>query len=594
MTFIPNGLRLRVIVNKEDNFLSFDGIFTHVMVQQLQQKLTNGRVMKIQQPYPNELIMTIRAQRHNYPILLSAHPQYARVQITTIPYANPDVPTKFTMSLRKYLAAATLRDISQADNDRVIHLMFSTRDELGDQQNLELIVEMMGRHSNIILINTATNKIIDLIRHVPADQNRYRLLMPGATYVTPPDQHLINPFEDDNGSQLATITWDADAKNIAKQLQHHYQGLGKDSAYELATRLLAQRNNDDELTVTWQQFWQAIAHHPQPTITIDEQGNASFSPIPYLSMMGTQTTFTDASVMLDHFYADKAERDRVKQQGAQLIHTIKTHLEKDYKKQTKLQQTLDETEKADFYRIRGEILTTYLSKIKRGMTSITLPNFYDNEQPVTIALSNQLSPSKNAQHYFARYQKLKNAISYVNEQMRLNQNEINYLEGILTEIDLADPKDLVDIKTELEQEGYLRKQHKNRKKRQTVSKPDTFYASDGTIITVGKNNLQNERLTLKTARKDDIWLHAKNIPGSHVIISSNKPSEQALKEAAILAAYFSKSRLSATIPVDYIMVKKIHKPSGTKPGFVTYTGQHTIYVTPQKDIVEKLRHKPTI
>lgn len=574
--------------------MSFDGIFTHVMVKQLQQKINNGRVMKIQQPYPNELIMTIRAQRHNYPVLLSAHPQYARVQITTIPYANPDVPTKFTMSLRKYLAAATLRSISQADNDRVVHFVFSTRDELGDQQNLELIIEMMGRHSNIMLINTDTNKIIDLIRHVPADQNRYRLLMPGATYVTPPDQHLINPFEDNDGSQLTTIDWNPEIKKIAKQLQQHYQGLGKDSAYELATRLLPQQNNYQQLVTIWQQFWQAIDQHPQPTITIDDQDNASFSPIPYFSIKGKQTIFDDASIMLDHFYADKAERDRVKQQGAQLIHTIKTHLEKDYKKQIKLQQTLNETEKADFYRIRGEILTTYLSKIKRGMTSITLPNFYDNEQPITITLSNQLSPSKNAQHYFARYQKLKNAISYVNEQMRLNQSEINYLEGILTEIDLADPKDLADIKTELEQQGYLRKQHKNKKKRQAVSKPDTFYASDGTIITVGKNNLQNERLTLKTARKDDIWLHAKNIPGSHVIISSNKPSEQTLKEAAILAAYFSKSRLSGTVPVDYIMVKKIHKPSGTKPGFVTYTGQHTIYVTPQKDIVEKLRHKPTI
>lgn len=573
--------------------MSFDGIFTHVMVQQLRQQLLNGRVMKIQQPYPNELIMTIRAQRHNYPLLLSAHPQYARVQITDIPYANPDVPTNFTMALRKYLAAATLRDIQQSDNDRVIHLLFSTRDELGDQQDLAVIIEMMGRHSNIMLINTNTNKIIDLIRHVPADQNRYRLLMPGANYVTPPDQHLLNPFNDD-GQALTTLTWDNYLTKLAKQLQHLYQGLGKDSALELATRLSPVHDQSSQLQQVWHDFWHTVAQQPQPTITINDQGNAFFSPIPYISLNGQQETFTNASIMLDHFYIDKAERDRVKQQGAQLIHAIKTHLEKDYKKQTKLQHTLNETQKADDYRIRGEVLTTYLSQVKRGMTQITLPNFYDNEQPLTISLSNQLSPSKNAQRYFAKYQKLKNAIAYVNEQMRLNTAEINYLEGILTEIDLADPKDLSDIKTELEQEGYLRKPHKNKKKRQKISKPDVFYASDGTTITVGKNNLQNDRLTLKIARKDDIWLHAKNIPGSHVIISANKPSEKTLQEAAILAAYFSKSRLSATVPVDYVMVKRIHKPNGAKPGFVTYTGQHTLYVTPQKDIVEKLRHKPTI
>ena len=262
--------------------MSFDGIFTHVMVQQLRQQLLNGRVMKIQQPYPNELIMTIRSQRHNYPLLLSAHPQYARVQITDIPYANPDVPTNFTMALRKYLAAATLRDIQQADNDRVIHLLFSTRDELGDQQDLAVIIEIMGRHSNIMLINTNTNKIIDLIRHVPADQNRYRLLMPGANYVTPPDQHLLNPFNDD-GQALTTLTWDNDLTKLAKQLQHLYQGLGKDSALELVTRLSPVHDQSSQLQQVWRDFRHTVAQQPQPTITINDQGNTYFSPIPYIS-----------------------------------------------------------------------------------------------------------------------------------------------------------------------------------------------------------------------------------------------------------------------------------------------------------------------
>ncbi|WP_203623296.1 NFACT family protein [Lacticaseibacillus sp. 866-1] len=564
--------------------MSFDGLFTHAMAKELQ-PLVGGRVNKITQPYNNEVILTIRANRKNWPLLLSANPQFARVQITQIPYENPKVPTNFTMTLRKYLASATLQALTQVANDRVLHLDFSTRDELGDDLSLRLVVEIMARHSNITLVNLKTGKIIDLIRHVGPDQDRFRTLLPGAPYVPAPAQDKIDPFTDDTrGYRELMKTTDVP---LAQLLQRHYQGLAGDSAKELAARLSA-----GDADAAWDDFFAALDH---PTATIATGAKVSFSALPYETHEGTQQTFASLSEMLDAFYAQKAEHDRVRTQGDNLIRPLKTLIERDEKKQKKLQQTLKDTEKADDYRIRGEILTTYLAQVKRGDTSVTLPNFYDNMKPLKISLSNQLSPSKNAQKYFSRYQKLRNAVAYVNEQMKQNQAELDYLTGIMAQIEIASPKDLDDIRTELQDGGYL-KVHKQGKKapKHKIAKPEEFYASDGTKIWVGKNNLQNDQLTLHKAAKTDIWLHAKDVPGSHVIIDSAKPSDKTLMEAAMLAAYFSKSRASANVQVDWIEVKKIRKPNGAKPGFVVYEGQRTVVVTPDEAIVERLRHQPTL
>lgn len=568
--------------------MSFDGVFTHTMVNELSPLLTGARLSRISQPYPNELIITVRANRHNYPLLLSAHPSYARLQITEIPFVNPEKPTNFTMTLRKYLDGAILKSIKQIDNDRVVHLTFTARNEIGDQESLVLIIEMMGRHSNIILVNQADQRIIDTIRHVAHDQNRYRLLLPGATYIAPPQQNEADPFTATE-PLYRTMPATPDIFAQAKALQQTYQGFGFDTALELATRL-AQATDQDQ---TWHDFFQTLDQAPQPTITHDPtKKQLQFSPCVFISQHGTRTTYASLSELLDHFYRDKAQLDRVHQQGGDLIRLVQNELKKNKKKYRKLEQTLAASEKADTYRIKGEILTTYLHKVERGMTEVTLPNFYADEAPIKISLSNQLSPSKNAQKYFTKYQKLKNSVHYVNEQLAATQQEIDYFQGILTQIDLAAPKDLQDIQAELRQQGYLRTKSKQKKQRPKLSQPETFYASDGTKILVGKNNLQNDRLTLKTARKTDIWLHAKDIPGSHVIIASAEPSEQTLVEAANLAAYYSKARLSATVPVDTVAVKKIHKPNGAKPGFVIYTGQKTITVTPDEQLVQKLSQQP--
>ncbi|MDM8262876.1 NFACT RNA binding domain-containing protein [Ligilactobacillus salivarius] len=558
--------------------MTFDGLFTHAMIHELNQTLQNGRVTKISQPYPNEVILTIRANRTNYPVLLSANPRYARFQITQIPYTNPAVPTNFTMMLRKYLEGAKLLKIKQLDNDRVVYFEFLTRNELGDKLPLLLSAEIMGRYSNVILINQSTNKIIDTIKHVGMDQNRYRTLLPGATYRQPPTQNKENPFEQDSNTFEELIQKYPNREVLADNLLKQYQGISRDNALALADKLHSSNN-------FVQAFNDFLAMTEDPIPTMNSNNFSIFADNP------NDKKFTTLSEMLDIFYHTKANRDRVQQQGGQLLHVIRKNLQRNKKKLKKLSNELKATENADEYRIKGEVLTTYLYQIKRGMTKIALPNFYDNNKEITISLSNQLSPSQNAQKYFKKYQKLKNAVTFINEQIELTKKEVAYLEEIQTQIELATPTDLNDIKTELQQEGYIKKKQQKSKhsSRVKINKPESFIASDGTEILVGKNNLQNEKLTLHTAKKTDIWLHAKNIPGSHVIIKSNNPSDETLFEAAMLAAYFSKFRSSANVPIDYVQVKNIRKPNGSKPGFVIYEGQKTLTVTPTEDFVLELR-----
>ncbi|MDM8243243.1 Rqc2 family fibronectin-binding protein [Limosilactobacillus vaginalis] len=559
--------------------MAFDGFFTHAVVHELDQTLATGRVAKVNQPYPAELIMTIRAHRHNYSLLLSANPTYPRMQITQIAYQNPAVPSNFAMTMRKYLEGAILESIEQVDNDRIIKMNFKTRDELGDQQRLVLVIEIMARHSNVSLVNEKNHKIIDTIKHVGSDQNRVRLLLPGATFVMPPKQDKVNPYLP-NQIYTDLVRKDLDENELAKQLQARYQGLGRQSAQELARELQA----SSDLPTTYHTFLRQF-ENPDPVIYDDNNGKRQFAAFLPSNIKEEQLTHYDTlSVMLDAFYAQKAERDRSKELAGQVLKVLHNELKKDRRKVKKLKQQLEDAAKADYYRIRGEILTTYLGKLTAGMTEITLPNFYDDNKPLKIKLDPELSPSRNAQKYFTKYDKLKTSVDYVKEQLKLANDEINYLANIESQIDLASPADIQEIRLELQQQGYIKQKRQKSKKRRKVrvSKPEEFHTSNGTTVLVGKNNLQNDRLSFKIANKNDIWLHVKDIPGSHVIIRDSDPDEQTLLEAAQLAAYFSKGRNSDNVPVDYLPAKRLHKPNGAKPGFVTFTGQKTLYVTPHK------------
>lgn len=565
--------------------MSFDGLFTHAMVRELSETLAGGRIMKIHQPYPNEIFLVIRNNRTNYPVLLSAHPSFARAQISRIKYANPQTAPNFAMMLRKHLEGAQLLRVEQVANDRMIKFTTSGRNELGDEEKTSLILEMMGRHSNLFLIDEPTQRILDLIKHVPADQNRVRTLMPGGTYVMPPKQDVINPYESLDG--LANLILDnPDVNDLAKGIQTTFQGFARDSAQELAAVL---QQSGDAMKLA--QNWFDRFDQPEPRLISTEKG-VNFTPFEWLTVQGNVLTYPTLSEMLDAYFAEKSERDRVQQQAAIVLRVVRNELKKNKTKIKKQQAELDAADNADEFKVKGELLTTYMHQVERGMTEIELPNYYDDNKPLKIALSNQIGPSQNAQKYFTKYNKLKTSVKYLNEQIAMAQEEVDYFENLLAQIDIASPKDIEEIRQELIQEGYMRVQSKKKQKPQ-VSQPEKFYATDGTLIEVGKNNLQNERLSMKTAAKSDIWLHTKDIPGSHVIIHDANPSDDTLLEGAMLAAYFSKARDSANVPVDYLPVRRLRKPNGSKPGFVIFEGQTTMAVTPDFALVQRLRqNKP--
>ena len=565
--------------------MSFDGVFTHAMINELRETLLSGRISKIHQPYENEVVLVIRSRGKNQRLLLSAHPSYARIQITQIDYQNPDTPPNFVMMLRKHLDGAILESIEQIENDRVIHFHFTKRDELGDLQNIILIVELMGRHSTIILVNKESGKILDAIKHIGSSQNTYRSLLPGVDYIAPPEQNQLNPFSQEKEKVFHRLS---QMDLTPKGIQQQFQGIGFDTAQELVARLTERPN---EKMLVWQEFFTAIDTQRSPSL-YEVAEKEYFTPINYRffdSNTQQKKMYPTLSALLDAFYQEKAEKDRAKQQGGELIRKIENELKRNRNKLKKREQTLKDSENAEDYRRDGELLTTFMTQVPRGANEVTLPNYYEEDRPITIKLDPALTPNQNAQKYFHRYQKLKNAVKLIGKQIEEAKNEIDYLESVLSQLEIAGPMDIEVIKEELTAEGYLKKKSSKKQKRKKPSQPDQYLSTDGTLILVGKNNLQNDQLSLKTAKKTDYWLHAKNIPGSHVIIKSDQPSDETITEAAELAAYFSKYRHSAQVPVDLVQVKHLRKPNGAKPGYVIYENQKTIIVTPEEEKINKMK-----
>lgn len=548
--------------------MSFDGFFLHHLTKELQDELLYGRIQKVNQPFEQELVLTIRNNRKNYKLLLSAHPVFGRLQITKTDFQNPQTPNTFTMIMRKYLQGAVIENITQIENDRVLEIAFSNKNEIGDNIKVTLVVEIMGKHSNIILIDKAESKIIESIKHIGFSQNSYRTILPGSTYIAPPKTDAKNPFTISD-EKLFEILQTEDL--APRHLQKLFQGLGRDTAENLAAQL-----SDDKL----KQFRAFFARPVQPNMT-----DKSFAAVPFDN---SGQTFDSLSELLDVFYQDKAERDRVNQQSSDLIHRVQTELDKNIKKLAKQEKELAATENAEEFRQKGELLTTYLSMVPNNQDQVELDNYYTNEK-ITIALDKSLTPNQNAQRYFKKYQKLKEAVKHLTGLIEETKHTITYLESVETSLSHASISDIEDIREELVETGFVK--CRTRDKHHKRKKPEQYLASDGkTIIMVGRNNLQNDELTFKMAKKGELWFHAKDIPGSHVLIKDNlNPSDEVKTDAAELAAYYSKARLSNLIQVDMIEAKKLNKPTGAKPGFVTYTGQKTLRVTPTEEKINSMR-----
>jgi predicted ribosome quality control (RQC) complex YloA/Tae2 family protein len=570
--------------------MSFDGLFTKGMVDELVRTLKGGRINKVHQPYKNEVILTIRANGVNQKLLFSAHPSYARVQLTNEAYENPSEPPMFCMLLRKHIEGYILEDVYQVGNDRMIIFEIKGRNEIGDISYKQLIIEIMGRHSNIILVDKTRNIILDSVKHVSFAVNSHRAILPGQPYIYPPEQNKQNPFSAVEDDVLRKI--DFNSGKLDRQLVEHFAG----TSPLFAKEVIFQSGIANRTTVpkTFIQMIDKIKSRAIEPSIIATENKEVYYLFPLEHVKGEVKTFSTLSEMLDRFYFGKAERDRVKQQGNDIERLIINEKEKNEKKIEKLENTLREAEKAEQLQRFGELLTANLYAAKKGMKEIEVVDYYDETGgTVAILLDPRKTPSENAQKYFSKYQKAKNSVSIVIEQIEKAREEVFYFENLLQQVQSASPKDIQEIREELIEGGYIRDRQRRNAKKISNAKPilDHYLSSDGTELIVGKNNKQNDYLTNKLAARDEIWLHTKDIPGSHVVIRSKDPSEGTIYEAAKLAAYFSKARNSSSVPVDFTKVRYVKKPNGAKPGFVIYDNQQTVFVTPEEEMVLKLKKK---
>ncbi|RHW54625.1 Rqc2 family fibronectin-binding protein [Lactobacillus bombicola] len=556
--------------------MAYDGLFIHSLLGNVRKLLVGGRLSKIYQPFEHDLILIFRKERKNRQLLISANAQYPRFYITDQSINNPDKAPTFVMVLRKYLEGSILQSIKQVGVDRIINFYFSNRNELGDQVQLVLSVELMGKHSNVILYNQTSGRIIDLLKRINPEENRVRLLLPKAKYVLPPLNPGINGFEITSAEFKAEINKIAPAEFVQK-----VNGLDRDDRNELLGYL-----TDDYSYSSFMTFISQFDKSRAYILTTKNNKRKIFPYLPYHLDLLKETIDDDFNHALDEFYRYQSNHDWVRQKSTQVERIIKNEQKKLTKKIVKLRKQLELAENSEGYRIRGEILNANLAQVKPGMTKIKLPNYYDNNNLISITLDVALSPARNAQKYFTRYKKMRDSIKHVKEQIQIAQNNLLYFDSVQTAIDNAEPQDIDQIIDELTSQGYIKPiSTKKRRKKIIEQSLNKFKLSSGKLVLVGKNNYQNDWLTFKKANKQDIWFHVKNIPGSHVILQDSQPSETDIIETAEIAAYFSKAKNSAHVQVDFVKDQRVKKPNGAKPGFVIYTGQNSIEVTPQKDRV---------
>lgn len=550
--------------------MAFDGLFTKAMTSELQQLIT-GRISKVHQPNQLELLLHIRAQGKNHKLLISIHPSYSRIHLTNTANVNPSEPPMFCMLLRKHIEGGVITAVEQHGSDRLIILRIRARNEIGDEIERELHVEMMGRHSNIILVDAERDMILDSLKHLPPSVNSYRTILPGQDYIFPPSQDKQDPFAADTDFSGLTD----------KEIVSQFAGFSPLTAKELNYRL----EQDPESAAAFLQDFNA----PEPTgYYVEQQGKSYFSATELTHLGQDNMRFDNLSELLDRIYYAKAERDRVKQQAGDLERWLQNEISKLKLKLKKLQKEQDQAQKRDQLQLNGELIMANLHTIKKGMKQAEVVNYY-NEETVTITLDPRKTPIENSQKYYSRYQKAKTAVVKTHEQIEKTEEDIRYFELLMQQVQQAGLSDIEEIREELAEQGYMKAQKSKKKKKPQKPNVEHYVSSTGIPISVGKNNKQNDYVTFKVASKSDTWLHTKDIPGSHVIIHTQEPDEDTILEAASIAAYFSKARESASVPVDYTEVRQVKKPSGAKPGFVIYFEQKTVYVTPDEDLVLKLK-----
>lgn len=555
------------------------------------------RVDRVFQPNRDELILAFRGFSAAYKLLISARANSARVNLTTIPVENPQQPPMLCMLLRKKLQGAKLLEITQPDLERALMLKFDSVNELGDHVELTLAVEIMGRYSNIILVDE-NGKIIDALKRVDAEMSSERLVLPGLLYRLPPPQDKLSMLTCTVEEIMARIDALPRDMELSKALMSVLQGISpiiarevENSAglgHEVYVKSMTppQRRRTEMYVTTLMETAKNVSGTPH--IVIDPQNKPKDFAFMDIRQYGSAMTVSEKksfSEMLDAFYAERDQIERMRVKSQDLLRLLANHADRLSRKIANQQAELSACAERDTLRIKGDLLSANMYAIQKGETSVKLQNFYDeNLAELEIALDPALTPQQNAQKYYKNYRKAKTAEEKLTEQIGLAQTELTYIDSVFESLALAEnERDLNEIRAELAEQGYVRRRTgKKNQKQPALSAPLKFKTSDGFTVLVGRNNRQNDKLTMKDANNNDIWFHTKNIPGSHtVLVTDGKaPTETAMEEAAVLAAQHSRAKDSAQVPVDYTQIRYVSKPQGAKPGMVIYVQYKTVYVDP--------------
>lgn len=557
--------------------MALDGIYLHLLKNEISEKLIGYRVDKIYQPSREELMFTFRTNEGNVKLLLSAKADCPRIQITDSHIENPKKPPMLTMLLRKHLGGARLVDIVQDGFERILTLVFDAKNDLGDPVTFRIVIEIMGRYSNIILVDN-NDTIVECVKRIDALKSSVREILPGLKYQLPPQQNKMNIMSDsifDIESAIASL----DMKK-SKAVQEILQGVSPIVAREI------------ENGMTLNELKEHI-QNPKPTVVFMDRPKdfTFFEPRQYGDLC-TYRSFDTFSELVDFFYYEQVRIDRIRQRSNDLFHHLTTLQERAVRKAINRQRELDECKDKDRLRIYGELINANLHRLEKGALFYDLENFYDNMSPVRIPADPTLTPVQNAQKYYKEYRKKQIAETKLIDFIRDANDEAEYLESVIDSLSRAETdSEISAIRMELFESGFLSKRVDKNAKQKKLS-PKKFVSSEGYTIYVGRNNVQNDQLTLRTARNYDLWLHVKDAPGSHVIVSAEKDkpfTDKLIREAAMIAVVHSKVSASSNVAVDYTIVKNVHKPNGAKPGMVIYDSYNTEYVTPNEAELQEVK-----
>ena len=579
--------------------MALDGIYLHSLVHDLKKSVLNAKIDKINQPEKDEIILTFRKDRKNLKLLISASSKFPRIHFTNTNKVNPLKASTFTMVLRKYLVGGKITSLQQLNGDRILKLNIESTDELGFDSKYFLIIEIMGRHSNITLIRERDNKVMECIKHITPDINSFRVLYPGVNYVYPPASSRLNPF-DFTFENLKEYFSNNDISIDESIFTNLFTGISKPLSFNLYTSMLKANENIsiNEIYSFMNNFISSLPNNFSYRIYKTDSLYKDFYCVPLKSLESTYSVleFDNPSDVLEEFFFMRDKQERLNSKSIDLQRLIQTNIDRCNKKSKKLYAMLEECEEKDNYKIKGDLLTSYIYTLKKGDKEAKVLNFYNEEEEyLTIPLDENKSPSENIQALYKKYNKYKKSEESALFQLEQNEIELEYLNSVLTNIQNCDNYvEINDIRNELIETGYIKfkKNNKNGKK-DKASKPLHFVSSDGIDIFVGKNNIQNDYLSLKFANNNHLWFHTKNIPGSHVIVSSSNVPDRTIEEAAILAAFYSKAKNSTKVPVDYTLVKNLKKPNGSKPGMVIYHTNYTLYTEPSEynKLIETITQK---